>query len=458
MALLIIADAIAVAFAWVASYSLRFAILPASKGIPELQDKFLPLLPAVVIAHLIIFYRFGLYRPRRDDAWFRETRDIFKAFLAAIIVVVLLDYFVVEPTNKISRQFIAVYAVFGTALFAIFRGVMRAVLRYLRGRGWNRRFAAIVGSGRNAQRLAHALHRNSWTGLTVAYFVDDLHEDRPAIVRGVPVRGPLSDLRQIVEANPVDQVFIALPTEQQNRVNAVFESLRTSTADVRLVPEIAPNFAMRPNVSQLDGVAILSLRQTPLTAMSALLKRVFDLVVAAFCLLVAAVPMLIIAMLVKFGSRGPIFYYQRRVGLDGEEFWLIKFRTMGADAEKNGPGWSTRDDPRRTRIGAFLRRTSLDELPNLFNVLIGNMSIVGPRPERPEFIRHFKEEIPQYMLRHKVKAGMTGLAQMRGFRGDTSIRKRIQHDLHYIRHWSLALDCRIFFATIGSVWFSRHET
>jgi len=177
----------------------------------------------------------------------------------------------------------------------------------------------------------------------------------------------------------------------------------------------------------------------------------------AMVLLVAALPMAVIALLIKRDSPGPVLYRQRRMGLDGREFDLLKFRTMRTDAETAGPVWSQVDDPRRTRIGAWLRRTSLDELPNLFNVLRGEMSLVGPRPERPEFIAQFKHQIPQYMLRHKMKAGMTGYAQIRGWRGATSLRKRIQHDVYYIRNWSLALDIRILIQTVLTVWFSRHE-
>ncbi|MCH8805449.1 MAG: undecaprenyl-phosphate glucose phosphotransferase [Planctomycetes bacterium] len=457
---LAIADALAVSVAWLASYWIRFNWLPVdpAKGVPDLSDRFLPLLPLVVLAHLIIFYRLRLYRPRRAGSLPREARDILKAFVAAVVVVILIDY-AIPASNKISRQFIATYAVVGTTCFALFRLVMRVFLRAARRRGWNARTAAIVGSGRNAQRLVHALQRNSWTGIQVLYFVDDREDEQSGRVRDIPVRGPMAELRRIVEQTPVDSVFIALPSDQANRTEQVLAALSTTMADVRLVPEINPTYAMRPNVSQLDGIPILSLRQTPLYGWNAILKRAFDLVVGALCLLIALVPMALLALLIKLNSRGPVFYLQRRMGLDGREFRMFKFRTMRADAEaETGAVWAERADPRRTWIGAFLRRTSLDELPNLFNVLAGQMSLVGPRPERPEFIERFKEEIPRYMLRHKMKAGMTGYAQVRGLRGNTSLRKRIQHDVHYIRNWSLMLDLRILARTVTGVWFSKHET
>ena len=456
--LLVVADACAVAVAWLLAYWIRFAYLPVDpdKGVPALMDKFLPILPLIVLAHLIIFYRVRLYRPRRANTILSETREIVKAFFVAVIAVVLIDY-ALPQANKISRQFIVTYAVVGTTCFALFRGTVRVFLRMARKRGFNRRSAAIIGAGRSAQRLLHALERNSWTGMEVSYFVDDHAREQPGLIRGVPVYGPLADLEHIVEQHPVDSVFIALPAEQADRGEQVLATLQTSMADVRLVPALNPFYTMRPNVSRLDGIPIVSLRQTPLYGWNAIIKRAFDLVIGLICLFIAALPMLVIAVLIKLTSRGPVLYSQRRMGLDGRQFNMLKFRTMRADAEADGPVWSQREDARRTPIGSFLRRTSLDELPNLFNVLTGEMSLVGPRPERPEFIEQFKHEIPQYMLRHKMKAGMTGIAQVRGYRGDTSLRKRIQHDVHYIRHWSLGLDVRILAQTLLGVWFSRHE-
>lgn len=453
--LLVLADALAVSAAWLGSYWLRFEYLPVDpgKGVPELSDKYLPMLPLVVIGHLLVFYRVHLYRPRRSEGLWREARDVVKAFVVAVVVVVLIDY-AMPASNKISRQFVATYALVGTSLFALFRLTVRGLAHLLRQQGYNRRFAAVVGSGRNAQRLLHALRRNRWTGIDVQYFVD---EEGAANVQGLPVYGPLSELGRIVDERPVDAVFVALPTRLSHRLDEVLMALELSMADVRVVPEVNPAHAMRSDISTLSGVPIVALRQSPLHGWNAIVKRAFDLVVGSICTLLAAPLMAVIAVLVKWSSPGPVFYRQRRMGLDGQEFTMLKFRTMRSDAEANGPVWSRTVDPRRTRIGEFLRRTSLDELPNLFNVLAGHMSLVGPRPERPEFIAGFKHEIPRYMLRHKMKAGMTGYAQIRGWRGDTSLHKRIQHDLHYIRHWSVWLDCWILLRTAGSVWFSRHE-
>ncbi|QOJ13867.1 MAG: undecaprenyl-phosphate glucose phosphotransferase [Planctomycetia bacterium] len=500
LTVMVLADAAAIACAWVLSYWIRFTFLPAEKGVPDLVQAFLPLLPLVVIAHLVVFARVRLYRPRRSSGLFAETRDVLKAFGVAVVCVVLIDY-AMPASSKISRQFLLTYAIVGAILFGAFRLLVRGVLRSFRRHGWNRRRAIIVGSGRSAQRLLRVLRRNAWTGFDVAYLVDDpprrkrnplpaasgadsiasptepySHPPEPAdeaharesgsndppavgdVLAGLPVRGPLRDLRSIVESDPVDAIFVALPRRSMHRTAEVLESLSTCMADLRLIPEVSGAYHMRPDVSELDGVPILSLRQSPLWGWNAVAKRGFDLIVGSICLLLAAVPMLAIAVLIRLSSKGPALYRQRRMGMDGVEFEMLKFRTMRVDAEAGGAVWSRKTDNRRTAIGSFLRRTSLDELPNLFNVLRGEMSLVGPRPERPEFVRQFRGDIEHYMLRHKIKAGMTGFAQVRGLRGDTSLRKRIRHDLHYIRNWSLWLDVRIFFRTLFGVWFSRHET
>ncbi len=464
LGLLVLADACAVACAWLLSYWIRFISdvaawigVDPTKGVPPLGDKFIPMLPLVILAHLLIFYRLRLYRPKRDQTVLGEMRDIVRAFIVATVAIVVVDY-AFGDSSKVSRKFVLVYAIVGTTCFALFRGTVRVILRLLRTRGFNRRTAAIVGSGRTAQRLLEALKNNAWTGMETIYFVDDRKPGEPDEVRDLPVYAPLTNLRAILEERPVDSVFVALPTDEADQLDDVLNALELSMADVRLVPEINPHCAMRPDVSTLDDVPILSLRQTPLYGWSAIVKRAFDLGVGAVCLMIAAAPMLAIACAIKLTSAGPVLYRQRRMGFDGREFAMCKFRTMRVDAEKDGPVWSKKADDRRTPIGAFLRRTSLDELPNLFNVLAGEMSLVGPRPERPEFIEQFKAEIPKYMLRHKMKAGMTGFAQIRGYRGETSLKKRIQHDVHYIRHWSLMLDVRILLATVFGVWFSRHES
>lgn len=454
LTLFIIADAAAVVCAWLLSYWLRFEYLPVdpSKGTPALSDNFLQMLPFVVLAHLFIFMRIGLYEPRRVNSVVAELHDVAKAFIVAVVAVIVIDYFL-PASNKTSRKFIATYAVIGTTFFGLFRVSVRLFLRGMRSRGLNQRSAAVVGTGQGAQRLLRALRTNTWTGLDVRYFVDDEAGEKGRHLNGVPVLGPISDFSKHFLKEPVDSVFIALPREHANRVDELLEFLEDTTADVRVVPTMSSSYALQPHVGELGGVPIITLRQTPLVGWNAISKRLFDIVVGSVCLLIGALPMFLIAILVKATSRGPIFFRQPRVGFDGRPFTMLKFRSMRMDMSADQDWVAQRN--KMTSIGGFLRRTSLDELPNLFNVLAGEMSLVGPRPERPEYIERFKREVPRYMLRHKIKAGMTGYAQIKGHRGDSSLRKRIQHDVFYIRNWSIWLDISILLRTVFSVWFER---
>jgi exopolysaccharide biosynthesis polyprenyl glycosylphosphotransferase len=394
LSLFVAADACAVVCAWLLSYWLRFEYLHVDpvKGTPTLSDNYLPMLPFVVLAHLIIFVRIGLYEPRRVNSVVAELSDVTKAFIVAIVAVIVIDYFL-PATNKTSRRFIATYAVIGTMFFGLFRLSVRLLLRGMRSRGMNQRTAAIVGSGQAAQRLLRALRTNTWTGLSVRYFVDDEVGEEGRHLNGVPVLGPISEFDRVYAADPVDSVFLAMPRESIERVDDLLEFLEDTTADVRIVPAYRSSYALQPHVGELGGVPIITLRQTPLVGWNALSKRLFDIVAGSVCLVIGALPMLIIAILVKATSRGPIFYRQPRVGFDGRPFTMIKFRSMRTDVGAD-QDWVAQAN-KMTPIGNFLRRTSLDELPNLFNVLVGEMSLVGPRPERPEYIERFKREVPR---------------------------------------------------------------
>jgi len=465
----VVCDLLMTAAAWGLAYPLRFRSglvpLDPAKGVPPFADEFLPLLPVVLVVSVLCYYRAGMYQPRRLRSLLSEALLILKAFGLSFIVLVAILYF--RPrAAPLSRWFLACYFGLGLVATTASRVTAAALLRAIRRRGWNLRYAAIVGTGRLAQTTLHTLRRNRWCGIVVRYFVsdrqagaDEADPDRaPAKLHGVPVVGPYAHVDRIVEQVPVDSAFVALPADEQDRLPAVLAKLSLTSADVRTVLDVEGLYAMHSGVSELDGLPIVTLRQSPLYGWPAVLKRAFDLVGSALLLIVAAVPMAIIALLVKLSDRGPVFYRQVRSGLDGRPFTMIKFRTMRPDAEDDHrPGWTVRNDPRCTRVGRWLRRTSLDELPQLFNVVIGRMSLVGPRPERPELIANFKHEIPRYMLRHKTKAGMTGWAQVHGLRGDTSLRKRLQYDLYYIRNWSLMLDIRILLMTLAGGWVNPHE-
>ncbi len=462
MTLQIICDLVCTAAAWVAAYPVRFAFLSAEKGKPAFREEFLPLLPLLLIVCLITYTISGLYRPRRLQSLWIEFGQLLKAFTLAFLVFIGIVYFLIGlapflPDEHVrSRKLMGVFFLIGVAALSVSRITSRQLLRSIRRRGWNLRYAAIVGTGRTGQSLLHTLRRNAWTGMVVSYFVDEEPGRRQTELYGVPLVGGFERLSQILDARPVDAVFVALSREQGGQLDLVLDGLSRTSADVRLIPDIHAFYRLRPGVSELDGLPIVSLREGPLFGWQVAVKRVFDVVIASIALVVAAVPMLVTAAVIRLTSKGASLYRQRRMGMDGREFTMLKFRTMVEDAEaQTGPVWAGADDPRCTRVGRFLRRTSIDELPQLLNVLSGQMSLVGPRPERPELINDFKHEIPRYMLRHKMKAGMTGWAQAHGLRGQTSLRKRLQYDLYYINNWSLWLDVRILFMTVAGGWVYR---
>jgi len=307
-----------------------------------------------------------------------------------------------------------------------------AVLGLRRRRDALRR-TLIVGGG----NLAHELRRRL--------------DGRPEL--GLELCGPRAvsadELPGLIEAQSIDLVFFALPVAAQAELDAMLSRLQGTLVEIKVVPDLSEHTRLRSTVEELEGLPVVSINATPMIGWSGVMKRAFDLAVGLPLLALSAPLMALIALAVRLTSGSPVFYVQERVSLDGRPFHLVKFRTMHVDAERApGPVWAAPDDPRRTRLGALLRRTSLDELPQLWHVVTGQMSLVGPRPERPVFIEEFRARVPRYMLRHRVKAGLTGWAQVNGWRGNTSIQRRLDHDLDYIRNWSLGLDVKILFLTV----------
>jgi exopolysaccharide biosynthesis polyprenyl glycosylphosphotransferase len=385
------------------------------------------------------------------------------------------------------------------AMLVLERITFRSMLRWVRRRGWNLRHVAVIGCGRLGQIVARTLERNSWTGIRIAYFVSHQDHTRRTNCLNRPVLGGLDDLERVMDERKPDAVYVALPGSRANLLSDVLRRLDKFPVDVRVVPDISPRYVpQNMAVSDLDGMPILSYRENPASGLGGVSKRIIDILGSIAALVIFAPVMAAIAAVIRLAGPGPVIFRQKRVSLGGEVFEIYKFRTMyhvedeqpdlapacacgcslaGERAER-GPGapadpvagapmrhvrcpecgkvtavvstagWTERNDPRITSIGRWLRATSLDELPQLFNVLTGDMSLVGPRPERPELIARFREDWRGYMMRQHVKAGMTGWAQIHGLRGQTSLRKRLQYDLFYVRNWSLALDLRILAMTI----------
>ncbi len=422
-----------------------------------------------------------LYRPRRDRSLIGEQWMIVRAGLLSVATVVVAlwavgserllpppmqparvpEVFGVRLTDPARFQ-LGVLAVLIPGFVGTQRLGLRCVLRELRRRGRNMRHVAVVGTGRLAQITARTLTRNTWTGIRVAYFVSHHPATHRVACMGLPVRAGLSDLDETLERHPVDAVYVAVPGSAGAEVPSLLRRLERHAVDVRIVPDVHPRYLpQNMAVSELEGMPILSHRESPLAGVGGILKRAMDLLGAAAALILFAPLMALIAVLVRASGPGPVIFRQTRVSLGGEVFQIFKFRTMVHAEDEAGPApeeprWTARDDPRVTRVGRWLRRTSLDELPQLFNVLRGEMALVGPRPERPELIDRFRDDWRGYMLRQHVKAGITGWAQVNGFRGDTSLRKRLQYDLFYIRHWSIGFDLRILALTITRGFLHRN--
>jgi Undecaprenyl-phosphate glucose phosphotransferase len=286
-------------------------------------------------------------------------------------------------------------------------------------------------------------------GLRVQGFLAKEKQKVGQVVEGLPVLGDYSEISLVIARNQINIVIIALPLSAHERIGEVLGSIGDDTVDIKVIPDLYRYISLSGSVEEFEGLPIIGLRGSPMVGWARVTKRMVDIIGSAIGLLILSPVLIALALGVKFTSPGPVFYRQKRMGLDGRVFTMYKFRSMRIDAEqKTGPVWAQEGDPRRTRLGAFMRSTSLDELPQLLNVLRGEMSLVGPRPERPEFIGDFRKNIPGYMLRHKMKAGITGWAQINGWRGNTSLEKRIEHDLFYIENWSLALDFKIMFLTV----------
>jgi Undecaprenyl-phosphate glucose phosphotransferase len=450
------ADLLATIAAFWAAWLLRFevAIIPITKSVPRVQP-YLALIPFVVLVWPVVFYFHGLYQSRRSRSRVDEVLTTLLAiFLATVLLSVLIAWYrpPAAPGSHeyftYSRAFVGLFALLDLVFVAATRMAVRATMRRIRLSGHNLQRILVIGAGALGREITQKILAHREMGFDVIGFLDDDPGKQGTLIAGVPVLGTLKQVGDVLSTRSIDQVFMALPLEAHRRLLQMIDFLGRECVEVKLVPDVLQYATLNATLEDLEGTPVINLSQVPLKGWNSLVKRGMDMAIAILALICLVPVMPIIALAIWLEDRGPIFYWQERMGLDGQPFMIVKFRSMRVDAEaSSGPVWAVRDDPRRTRVGTFLRHWSLDELPQLWNVLVGDMSIVGPRPERPSFVHEFKHKIPRYMLRHRVKAGITGWAQVHGWRGNTSIRKRIQYDLYYIQNWSLALDCKILWMT-----------
>jgi len=435
-------DLCLIAICWVLAYWIRFHLMHVT-DVPPFRDYALQLIPILVVWG-IAFRTFDLYRPNRLGSRVSEWFDVAKASTLGALILVSIMTFAFRG-YEYSRLVILIFLAQSIVAVSLARAALREALRFARRHGYNLRYAIVVGGGEPAAEVLRILNRRRDAGI----FVLGLLSDKKEVPENVRWLGGIEDVRTVLDRQQVDIVFIALPHADASRLTAVLSGIGDDPIAIHLVPDVFSLVPARGGIEEFEMVPFIHLRESRLYGLNRVLKRAFDLVFGGLGLAVAAPIMLAIAVGLKLTTPGPVLYHQERMGVDGRRFRMLKFRTMRVDAEaETGPVWARPDDPRRTALGVFLRRTSLDELPQLFNVLRGEMSLVGPRPERPSFVEEFRRRVPGYMLRHKVKAGITGWAQINGWRGNTSIEKRIECDLYYIERWSLGFDLKILLQTL----------
>ena len=446
-------DLALVACGWIGAYWLRvrsgwFALHPDTPDIALYFDS----LPLIVLLGAVSFRVGGMYQIHRLRRFREEIAAVARSVGLLALLVMATSF--ARQAHYESRGVMAIFT--GIVFIAVVaaRRLSWTTLRRLRARGVNQSHALIVGTGRLARQTARTLRHVRWTGIRTVGFVED---DPFKFPPDLNVVGTIGELAELVEKHHVEHVYIALPLNRYVDARRVFDALSETTVDVRLIADLRAVSGLSLTTTTLHGMTVIGLRESPHFGLNIVVKRIMDVILASVGIVLIAPILAAIAILVKLTSPGPILYRQERCGLNGRSFMMLKFRTMRMDAEAGGAQMTAADDPRKTRLGSILRATNLDELPQLFNVLMGDMSLVGPRPERPVFVRKFKKSIPNYMARHAVKAGMTGWAQVNGWRGNSSLRKRVQFDLYYITHWNPLFDIRILFLTVWRMLFQKQK-
>jgi Undecaprenyl-phosphate glucose phosphotransferase len=403
----------------------------------------------------IVFKALGLYRPRRISSRVAEAMDIVKATSIATLILISLTFFVAR--YEFSRVIFLYFWIISIIALCLIRILFREFLRLIRKRGYNLRYVLIAGTGKLGQDITDKIQDHPELGLKIRGFLSEDASQVGNTVDGYQVLDTYENIRDVIISNQIDMVLITLPLNAHEKLKSILDNIADEMVSIMIIPDLFEFISLRGGVGEFEGIPIISLRDSPLYGWNRVIKRSTDILLSLLIVLVTSPLMFAISILIKIMSPGPILYKQDRMGLDGKIFKMLKYRTMGTQAEeKTGPTWATENDNRRTSVGAFLRKTSLDELPQFFNVLKGDMSIVGPRPERPHFIQQFRSKIPKYMLRHKMKAGITGWAQVNGWRGNTSLEKRVEYDLYYIENWKLMFDFEIMWLTFWRGFTSKN--
>jgi exopolysaccharide biosynthesis polyprenyl glycosylphosphotransferase len=449
MASLMLTDAVASLLAFYVAYLLRAMMIGAKIG--PFSD-YVILATIQLVDTLIVFFAYKFYHRRHAAILLDEIYRMFGAITVATLLTIAFLGFVLRD---LEYQRLMIVFAWGAAMVLIPFGrwghgrVQRSLQR--RGKGADR--VLIIGTGEVGRMVLQKIEHTPGLGYRVVGFADV--NGGPATVLGVPVFGGIDDLPHIIESQGIDEVIIGLPEASHEELVGIVSQCEREKVSIRVFPDVFQIMASEVTISDLGGLPLLTIRDVALRGWKLTLKRGADIVFSSIFLLFASPVMMLTALAIKLDSAGPVFFAQERMGLDAIPFKMLKFRSMRVDAEAHGPGWTTKDDPRRTRVGAFIRKTSLDEFPQFINVLMGDMSVVGPRAEQPAYVEQFRRSIPRYMERHREKAGITGWAQINGLRGDTSISERTKYDLWYIENWSLWLDVKIMLRTALRVFIDK---
>ena len=408
-----------------------------------------------ILFNLITFFFYRLYHRQRSLSYIDQFYSIFGAASVGTIIAIAFVSFAFKNQLDYPRLMM-VYVWLLSILFASMGRVLQSRLqRILHTYGWGEERVLIVGAGEVGRMILQKIHESPYLGYRVVGFVDDEPEARA--VQNSPVLGGAEDIVDLIEQHGIHEVIVALPETPHQDILKIVNKCDQARASVKVFPDVFQIMASEVSIGDLGGLPLLTMRDSGLRGWRLMMKRTIDMLGSAATLVVLSPIMMLLAILIKLDSPGPVFYTQERMGLDGNRFMMLKFRSMRTDAEKeSGPVWATVNDNRRTRLGAFIRQFSIDEWPQFINVLLGDMSLVGPRPERPIFVEQFKQHIPRYMDRHREKAGLTGWAQVNGLRGDTSIIERTKYDLWYIENWSVALDLRIMVRTLMNLFNDKN--
>ena len=442
----VVIDAFIIAISYVMAWFIQIKILTeADTGVLPVSKYMMVLIP-LVPGMLLLYSAFNLYSPKRVQGRRLELGNIIKANLLGVLIFMSAIMLSKEP--DFSRVLIGLFCGLNITLETLARIFIRQALRSVRRRGMNLKHIILVGSGKAAQEYIDRITDNPQWGYKIQGILDD-NVERGMTYKNAKVIGTTEDLSGILEENQLDEIVIALGLSEYYKLERIVAVCEKSGVHTKFIPDYGNIIPTKPYTEDLMGLPVINIRYVPLSnTFNAMAKRFMDIIGSLVCIVLFSPVMLFAAVMIKFTSPGPLIFKQERVGLHNRPFIMYKFRSMQVQSEaREKKGWTTRNDPRVTGFGKFMRRTSIDELPQLFNVLKGEMSLVGPRPERPQFVEKFREEIPRYMVKHQVRPGMTGWAQVNGLRGDTSIKKRIDCDLYYIENWTMGLDIKILMMT-----------